>query len=481
LDSDVNNLADILAGVLPVSLRHVPLRIRDVARELDMEVAVAGGIPRDLIRVATGQLPHDSFAEELKDVDVVVAGENSRHGGAGVRFAFELARRLPGKLTVNDAFHTATLVTGDPLRLDITTARREHYPVPGELPVVDVGDVSIAADLNRRDFTVNALAMNVSSDYGSLIDVCGGVGDIRERNIRVLHSQSFSDDPTRLMRAVRYAVRLGYDMEATTRAQFSSAVDDGVLDHLTPERVRYELECIAREQRWAEMWAILDLANITNALLRNLGGISAHWELEDANALDITLRNQHELLAQENLPPWLVRIAWALRTVEGEFLAQACERLGVFPRQAAFLVNAQGIIQHVMPRMHEELRPSAVCRQLEGYPRVAAALALFISPARDRGDVQARKQLLRYLGEYSHVRSALDGRELLKMGLTPGPLVGQLHDELRYALLDGDISGEDDERSYALEWVERQALAGNGKVDTSFDAEGGEKNEGETP
>jgi hypothetical protein len=141
--------------------------------------------------------------------------------------------------------------------------------------------------------------------------------------------------------------------------------------------------------------------------------------------------------------------------------------LGIFPRQAALFVNAQGIIQHVVPRIHEELRPSAVCRQLEGYPRVAAALALFISPARDRGDVQARKQLLRYLDDYSQVRPTLDGRDLLKLGLTPGPLVGQLRDELRYALLDGDISGEDDERRYALEWIERQALAGNGKVDDS--------------
>lgn len=477
LDSDVNNLADTLAVVLPVALRHVPLRIRDVARELDMEAAIGGGIPRDLVRVAIGQLPHDSFAGELRDVDIVVAGENSRHGGAGVRFAYELARRLPGKLSVNEAFYTATLITGDPLRLDITTARREHYPSPGELPVVDVGDVSIATDLNRRDFTVNALAMNVSSDYGSLIDVCGGVGDIRERNIRVLHSQSFSDDPTRLMRAVRYAVRLGYDMEATTRAQFSSAVDDGVLDHLTPERVRYELECIAREQRWAEMWAILDLANITNALMRNLGGISAHWELEDANALDIALKNQHELLAQENLPPWLARIAWALRTVEGEFLAQACERLGLFPRQTAFIVKAQVIVQHVVPRLHEELQPSKVCQLLEGYPRAAAVLALFISPARSRGDVQARKQMLRYLGEYSYVRPVLDGSELLKLGLSPGPLVGQLRDALRYALLDGDICGEDEERRFAREWIEGQALAGNGKIDSSI--EPGDEHEGD--
>jgi len=206
---------------------------------------------------------------QARDFDVVVAGRGDpRLGGAAIPFAYELARRLPGKLTINAAFHTATLVTDDPVRIDLTTARTETYPRPGQLPEVDVSGVDIATDLLRRDFAANAIALDIADDYGQLIDPAGGLGDIAARQIRVLHGASFSDDPTRLLRAVRYSVRLGYDLEPVTRAQFSQAVDDGVLDHVSPERIRNELEWIGGEERWAQMWAVLDIAGVLGSCTR---------------------------------------------------------------------------------------------------------------------------------------------------------------------------------------------------------------------
>lgn len=464
MPQEVPNLAELLESSLPVALRHIPLRIRDVARELDLSVALAGGIPRDLLRVHLGQLHRDQLSTELRDFDVVAAGAVDADGnGAGIRFARELRRRLRGELTINDAFHTATLITADRLRIDITTSRLEHYPTPGALPEVDIGNVGIAADLARRDFAVNALALDLSDDYGRLCDVHGGAGDLADRVIRVLHSASFSDDPTRLLRAVRYSIRLGYDLEPVTRAQYQHAIDDGALDHLTPERIRYEIECIGREERWVEMWAVLDVSRLTTALSNGLGGLSRNWDLADAGALDIAIGNRLALLRESQLAPWFVRTAWVLASVPDSFLQPVCERLGLFKRDCTWLAAQGQVLHQVIPRLLEPRSPSEVCRLLEKFPRQAVTLALFVFQPRTQEEVAARKELKKYVEDYSQVRCELNGRDLMEMGLKPGPLVGRIRDELRYLRLDGSINDMAEERREAGRLISEMTKDSNGK------------------
>jgi len=451
-----DNLAGILDEVLPVSLRHIPLRIRDTARDLDLEAALAGGIPRDLLRVRYGQLHPDQFTLGLRDFDVTVSGGiDPRLGGAGVRFAYELARRLPGRLVVNEAFHTACLTTSEGVRIDVATARREHYPVPGHLPEVDVGDVTIAADLNRRDFSVNAIAMDLSQEYGRLIDNCGGVGDLNDRLIRVLHAASFFDDPTRIMRAVRYSVRLGFDLEPTTVSQLERAVEDDIIDHLTPERVRYELECIGSEDGWLDMWAALDVFGVTRSISGLMADVSGYWHRADAKALDIAIRNQSELTAAEELEPWLIRTAWVLGVVPPDGLESAGGRIGLFKRQLAWLTASREVLSREVAWLVDDPSPRSVCLHLERYPRQAVLVAMFIFQPRNQEEVAARRLLRRFLEDYSQVRCDLDGRDLLAMGLRPGPLVGKIRDELRYLRMDGAIKNKDDEKRLAAELIER--------------------------
>jgi len=463
VQEETQNLADLMETSLPVSLRHIPHRIRDIARELELSAALAGGIVRDLLRIRYGQLYSDQFAIELRDFDLVVAGQAAGRRGAGVLFAYELARRLPGELTINEAFQTATLITNDPVRIDITTARREQYPSPGHLPEIDTLNIDVASDLARRDFTVNALAIDLSEDYGRLIDSCGGVGDLSDGLMRVLHPASFLDDPTRLLRAVRYSVRLNYNLEPTTRALYEAAVDDQALDHLTPERIRYELECICREERWVEILAALDVSRLLNALSRGLGGISGSWDLDSARALDIAIANQPELMVQADFEPWLVRLAWALFAVPVNLLESVCARLGLFKRAQEWIIQARLIIARETPRLANQLQPSEVCRLLERYSRQSVTMALFVYQPVTQDEVEARRALRHYVEEYSIVRCELDGRELLEMGLKPGPLVGKIRDRLRYLRLDGAIKSLEEERKLALELINSIAKAGNGQ------------------
>ena len=133
-----------------------------------------------------------------------------------------------------------------PAHLDFVTARTEFYTAPTVLPTVE--DSSIKLDLHRRDFTINTLALCLDPDrWGELLDFYGGLNDLRQGVIRVLHSLSFVDDPTRILRAVRYEQRFGFTIEARTLELLLDAVE--LLDRVTPARIRHELERILQEER----------------------------------------------------------------------------------------------------------------------------------------------------------------------------------------------------------------------------------------
>jgi tRNA nucleotidyltransferase (CCA-adding enzyme) len=450
-----DKLWERLHAALPVGLRHVPERARDVAAQLDLRVGLAGGIPRDLVRLALGQTTRDEFDAGRRDFDFVVEGPAGPRGGAGISFAYELVRRLPGKLTVNAAFHTASIELDEGIVLDIATARREDYASPGQLPQVDVGGVALEADLPRRDFSLNALALELHPDCGLLLDPLGGVGDIRDKLVRILHSGSFSDDPTRLLRALRYSLRLNYNLEAATRSVFQAAIDDDVLDCLSPERVRYELECIGREARWVEIWGVMDLTRITDGLAAPLGGISRRWDMEGAAALDIALGNQAALVAREGAEPWVLRLGWLLRTLPDEQFEPVATRLGLYPRQAQLLLTARKLLRDTARRLAVPLSASRVVRVLEAWPAPAVLAALFTHAANEPGPMEARRQMLRYLDEYSLVRCELDGTDLMELGCPPGPAVGEVLRQLRYLRLDGVIRDEAGERRMAQKLIRR--------------------------
>ena len=199
------------------------------------------------------------------DVDVVVAGD-------GVAFAQALAHGSGAALIVHPQFGTATLVWKtrlasvkregkEPviLRLDVASCRKERYREPAAYPKVSPG--SLEEDLARRDFTINAMAMALNPDaFGRLVDPCGGLKDLRARRLRVLHSRSFEDDPSRLLRAARFLERFHLALDPTTERSLRRAMADGLLARLNRGRLHKELQrmlqepapvaCLVRVGRW---------------------------------------------------------------------------------------------------------------------------------------------------------------------------------------------------------------------------------------
>jgi tRNA nucleotidyltransferase (CCA-adding enzyme) len=199
-----------------------------LAGEMGFHVYAVGGMVRDLL-----------LGIHTLDLDIVVEGD-------GIRFAGNLAARLHATAKSHERFGTATLILPDRLRVDIATARTEIYERPAALPRVTPG--AIRDDMIRRDFTVNALAFSLMpGEFGRLLDFFHGVRDLRERHIRVLHGQSFLDDPTRIFRAVRFETRLGFRMVRSTEQLLAAALSGSILSELEGYRIATELKLILGE------------------------------------------------------------------------------------------------------------------------------------------------------------------------------------------------------------------------------------------
>ncbi|HYG61732.1 MAG TPA: CBS domain-containing protein, partial [Thermoanaerobaculia bacterium] len=207
---------------LPEALRSRIAQVAEVSREEGVPVYLVGGLVRDLL-----------LERENRDLDLVVEGD-------GPRFARRLAERLGGRARVHPAFLTAVVVDREGFHIDVATARSEFYRTPAALPEVQLS--ALRQDLFRRDFTINTLAIRLGPDETpELIDYFGGRLDLKEKTLRVLHSLSFIDDPTRVLRAVRLELRLGFQISAETLRLVEVAVAEGVFGLLSGARLREEL------------------------------------------------------------------------------------------------------------------------------------------------------------------------------------------------------------------------------------------------
>ncbi len=203
------SLTRLLKPVLDTPLARELEKIRESTGAMDSEVFLVGGLVRDLL-----------VGRHSKDIDLLTLGEPEP-------LARVLADRLGGVPRLHEEFRTATLETDAGFRVDLAAARAEEYPSPGALPQTRPG--TLTEDLGRRDFTVNAMAASLIHPEAPVVDLHDGLGDLEARRLRVLHPDSFRDDPTRVLRAARFLVELGFELEpGSLRLAASSAARDAL-------------------------------------------------------------------------------------------------------------------------------------------------------------------------------------------------------------------------------------------------------------
>ncbi len=345
-------------------------RIREAAG--DTPAYLVGGAVRDLL-LGDG---------ERSDIDVVVEGEVG-----------PIAERLGGEALRHERFGTAKVTAGT-LTADLAAARAESYAHPGALP--DVTPAALADDLARRDFTVNAMAVPLQGD-ARLIDPHGGEADLEARRLRVLHDRSFADDPTRAVRAARYAARLGFDLDPRA----DELVREADLGTVSMDRREAELYKLAREDSPRRGFELLDEWGLF--ALHEQGG----------ELIDLVV----DLVSE---PPWS----------------------DVSHRPAVVLAAARGEVGRA-PRL-AALRPASPSEGVEA-ARGASGVELAI------GRVIGARWLDDYLADWRHVGLEITGEDLIAAGVAEGPALGR---GLRAALarkLDGEVAGREAELAAALE------------------------------
>lgn len=369
-----------------------------------------------------------------KDLDFTVEGN-------APELARELASRIGGQAVVHGRFGTATISRGQ-LRVDLATARRETYPAPGALPQVEPS--SIADDLGRRDFSINAMAVPVTEPDETLLDPQGGLEDLARGSIRILHAQSFQDDPTRLFRAVRYEQRLGFALENATASRLADAVQAGCLDSVSGDRIRHELQRIFEEGQPARALSRaieLRVLRLFDAdAVEPLGECLSRWETRRP-AVDPDL---------ETGPlSWLAALCFPLSVAEGGFLAR---RLNFPSAWTRVVRDAVAVRESVTKLDSPVLLPSELTELLEG----KSVDALFVAAALVDEPVAA-SNILRYLRELRQIRPALTGHDLIQLGIPDGVAVGQALARLRRARLDGQVNTEEEERLWVKNLVETES------------------------
>ena len=418
------NLIGTMKHRLPAPITRLLHEVGELADRMDLSAYVVGGFVRDLLL-------------DLRnlDLDIVIEGD-------GIAFARALSRDRKARVKTHERFGTAVVIFPDGFKLDVATARTESYEYPTALPTVQPS--SIKNDLYRRDFTINTMAVRLNArNFGELIDFYGGRRDLREKTLRVLHSLSFMDDPTRIFRAIRFEQRFGFHLSKETLALIKSAVKKNLLQRLSGHRLLAELIALLCEEEPRK--AIIRMAELD--VLRFI-----HPKLASSTQLQSLLRRVEDALEwyvlmdlNPKMDSWVVYMMALMHGLTDKAVADALARLSLPARDA----KKMKVGQSTVPQLRQRLAHRPPPRPSETYHLLAGLCdeALLILLATTKSE-SVKRQVSAYLTTYQHVKPLLNGRDLKAIGLKPGPTYKKVLAQLLDARLNGEVHSESEERKF---------------------------------
>ncbi len=420
----IQNLKELLDKRIHPYIHELLLNIGNVGEKMHFPTYLVGGFVRDLML----EVPN-------YDLDIVVEGD-------GITFARHLARKLKGRVKSHKRFNTAIVTTPDHLKIDVATARTEFYEFPAALPVVESS--TIKHDLYRRDFTINAMAMKLNpEDFGLLYDYFNGIADLKHGRIRVLHNLSFVEDPTRIFRAIRFEQRYGFKMDKQTRMNIANALELDIFSRLGNERVREEIILILSEK---DPWKAIKRMRDLKVLPFIHPDIMAAQETERLFKRSREFMEWfHQKFPSENCNDWEVYFLCLMDSLDWEQSNEVCKRLVMIAETESLLKQLKSYFKEYgrkIPSSQGELY--AVCKNI----RTEGILYLLAQASQDW-----ETNLLKEYFETIRFKSIhLSGKDLIKMGLQPGPLFKEILDSLTIAKINGLVNTPEEE----LEWVKQE-------------------------
>ncbi len=416
----VKNVKVLMKERLPREIWNLIQKAGEVAEDLGYNVYLVGGFVRDLLL----RVPN-------LDLDLVVEGD-------GLAFADEFAQALGGRTNKYSKFKTAVVVLPNGRKIDVATARMEYYEEPGALPEVMAG--SLKRDLYRRDFTINAMAIKLNKPEAfTLIDFFGGQRDLKEKVIRVIHNLSFVEDPTRAFRAVRFEQRYGFRIGGQTARLIKQAVEQGLFRRVSGVRLSSELRQMLSEKeplRMVEKMDKLGLLPFIHPKLRLTPSVK-----EIFSKIDEVLAWYDLLFMEEKAASWIIYMTALFKDIPTSEVQALSKRLSLPKRCARVFLEAHKKTPHAARLLAKGLKdPSEIYTTL----RSLALETILYTMAYSTHD-EVKKAISLYLTQLRKVKTSLTGKDLVAMGLEPGPVFAEILENLKVASLRGKVSSKEEE------------------------------------
>ena len=413
-----------------------------LAAKRGITVYAVGGFVRDILL----------YRPNL-DLDLVVEDD-------GIDFARELSRKLDGRVRAHKKFRTAVVILPDGQRIDVATARLEYYEHPAALPTVELS--SIKMDLFRRDFTINALALELNPDsFGRLVDFFGGQKDIKDRNIRVLHSLSFVEDPTRILRAIRFEQRFTFRIGGQTERLIKNAVKLNMFHKLSGSRVFQELKlileeknplaCLVRMEKFGVLQSIhplLKLDPTKERILQEMDKVISWYRL---------------LYLEQHLEAWMVYFLGLCAGFDPAQVRILARRLAFTKKLERSFISLRGDIDKAVEKLHRWQHANGPMSELYFIMEKLPLEGVLYLMGRSQKE-SLRKSISQYLTQLRGQRLDISGDDLKRLGFEPGPEFSRILDEILAAKIDGLASDRQSQLELAKAIRQQQDSQGDSLV-----------------
>lgn len=394
---------------------------------------LVGGAVRDVIAERTGP-----------DLDVMVEGD-------AIEFARNVATTSGCGVKTHPEFGTATLIF-DNIHLDLATARTETYAKPGALPVVS--PATIEEDLRRRDFSINAMCISLNSaTFGELLDPLGGLDDLRNGLIRVLHDNSFIDDPTRLFRAIRFKCRFGFDYHKDTWKLMKKAIADDALDAVSGARIKKELQLMLKEERRGWIMNECHRMRLDSAITAGIVFVGRLVSPEDHVAFAFTrVGGCAESAEISEYDCWIVYLAAITRSGNSNVTNAFADRISLDKKERDVLIESlilPGRVFDTIAEFDDEEIGIADLMDSLSYQSIVYIYAAV--------DDETRKRIELYCNELRHIRLEINGNDVIEMGVKPSKDVDEVLREVLRMKRKGEIETKEEELEKARELAAQMA------------------------
>lgn len=417
------NIAPQIQNVLPERVVKTLLDVGEMADEIGCRCYLVGGVVRDIL-----------LRKSNEDIDIVVEG-------SAPDFARKFADKFGARVAIHAKFKTAVVIFNDGFRVDFATSRTEYYTFPASAPTVE--DASIKNDLFRRDFSINAMAVKLNKhEFGKLLDFFGGQRDLLDKKIRVLHSLSFVDDPSRALRAVRFAVRFDFMIGPHTDRLFRHAVGLNLFDRVIGQRMFLELKYILNEKNYIKALKMMKKYDLMRFFHKELRLDEQKEQLFESLEF---IMDWYSFQFETEIEVYLPRMAILFSDMDRECIVETLERFQLDEKKYDEYLECFKAVKDTAAglKRRPDIKPSTFTSYFNkmSVPCALAAAAL--------AGEDFEKQVKDYFTEYRNIKPEINGNDLKTAGIEPLIIYAKILKAITNAVIDGECTDKESQLALA--------------------------------